>query len=65
MKHEDSNDTILRGIRRFVGEYEILIGVVVNHNSSLQQDAVWFIPHAGCSATSVEFEAVPESVKCL
>lgn len=66
MKHEGSSGTILRGIRRFVGEYEIPIGVALNHNSSLHQDAIWFIhTPAGCSATSVEFEAVPESVKCL
>lgn len=44
MKHEGSSDTILRGIRRFVGEYEIPIGVALNHNSSLHQDAIWFIP---------------------
>jgi len=40
MKHEGS--IILRGIRRFVGEYEIPIGVVVHHNILLQQDGDLF-----------------------
>ena len=57
-KHEDSSDTILRGIRRFVGEYEIPIGVVVASTEATRSP--WFLSGSLGVTEKRTNEPVPE-----